>query len=123
MSKKIKNNQFLAAELLASGMKAKEVALHVRVTEETISRWKQKSEFNHIVNDFTQKFLNELLEEQIHLFALSLDCIKHVLNDNKIDPIKRSFVALRYINAVRSLNANNAGLKDKLFQQNYNIKI
>ena len=61
MSKKIKNNQFLAAELLASGMKAKEVALHVRVTEETISRWKQKSEFNHIVNDFTQKFLNELL--------------------------------------------------------------
>ena len=123
MSKKIKNNQFLAAELLASGMKAKEVALHVRVTEETISRWKQKSEFNHIVNDFTQKFLNELLEEQIHLFALSLDCIKHVLNDNKIDPIKRSFVALRYINAVRSLNTNNAGLKDKLFQQNYNITI
>ena len=121
MSKKIKNNQFLAAELLASGMKAKEVALHVRVTEETISRWKQKSEFNHIVNDFTQKFLNELLEEQIHLFALSLDCIKHVLNDNKIDPIKRSFVALRYINAVRNLNANNAGLKDKLFQQKYNI--
>ena len=121
MSKKIKNNQFLAAELLASGMKAKEVALHVRVTEETISRWKQKSEFNHIVNDFTQKFLNELLEEQIHLFALSLDCIKHVLNDNTIDPIKRSFVALRYINAVGSLNANNSGLKDKLFQQNYNI--
>ena len=95
MSSKLKNNQLLAAELLASGMKAKEVALHVRVTEETISRWKQKSEFNHIINDFTQKFLNELLEEQIHLFALSLDCIKHVLNDNKIDPIKIYVVFLK----------------------------
>ena len=40
-SKKLNNKQFLAAQLLAQGERQKDVAKKIKVSQETISIWKQ----------------------------------------------------------------------------------
>lgn len=45
MSTNLKENQLLAAQLLATGKSGKMVAEAVGVTEETISRWRQDKDF------------------------------------------------------------------------------
>ena len=66
MSSKLKNNQLLAAELLASGMKAKHVAQKLNIRCETISRWKSQVEFIGAMNKLV-KFLLHISSRNIIL--------------------------------------------------------
>ena len=79
MSSKLKNNQLLAAELLASGMKAKHVAQKLNIRCETLSRWKSQDEFIGAMNKFNTRILEEIIGEQIYLVKLSQTIIRNAL--------------------------------------------
>ena len=115
MSKNINKNQLLAAELLATGMKSKEVANKLSLSSETISRWKNNAEFNRAVDHFSKHILNELLDEQVYLYNLSFQCVKEFLENSNCDKFNRVNVALKYINSVNNLKYINRKLKDKIY--------
>ena len=115
MSKNINKNQLIAAELLATGMKSKEVANKLSVSPETICRWKNNNDFNKMIDHFSKQILHELLEEQTYIYALSLQAIKEVLEDVNYDKFKKCQIAIKYINSIKHQNMINSTLKDKIF--------
>ena len=62
MSTKLNENQLLAIPLVAQGVSGKEIAKTFKVTEETVSRWKQQPEFKAEVNHL----LKECREDTQH---------------------------------------------------------
>ena len=50
MSTKLNENQLLAIPLVAQGVSGKDIAKTLKITEETVSRWKQQPDFKAEVN-------------------------------------------------------------------------
>ena len=94
MSSKLKNNQLLAAELLASGMKAKNVAEKLNIRCETISRWKSQVEFIDAMNKFNTQILEEIISEQVYLVKASQTIIRNALENDNLDEYKRANIGL-----------------------------
>ena len=104
MSSKLKNNQLLAAELLASGMKAKNVAEKLNIRCETISRWKSKVEFISAMNKFNTQILEEIISEQVYLVKVSQTIIRNALENDNLDECKRANIGLGYIKSLNGMN-------------------
>ena len=47
-SKKLNSKQIIAANLIGQGLRQKEVATHLNIRDETISRWSQQPNFRKI---------------------------------------------------------------------------
>ena len=118
MSSKLKNNQLLAAELLASGMKAKHVAEKLNIRCETLSRWKSQEEFVLVMKNFNSKILEEIINEQIYLVKLSQNTIRNALENKNADDYKRANIGLGYIKSLNGMNT----LHEK-FKLQYNSAI
>ena len=56
MSTKLNENQLLAIPLVAQGVSGKDIAKTLKITEETVSRWKQQPEFKAEVNQLLKEF-------------------------------------------------------------------
>ena len=104
MSSKLKNNQLLAAELLASGMKAKHVAQKLNIRCETISRWKSQVEFIGAMNKFNTQILEEIISEQVYLVKASQTIIRNALENDNLDEYKRANIGLGYIKSLNGMN-------------------
>ena len=119
MSSKLKNNQLLAAELLASGMKAKNVAEKLNIRCETISRWKQCDEFKDFLKKSSRNFLTEIIEEQIYIHNLAQNALRNVLEDKEIDPVKKAMIAIKLINSIKYFHIANSKFDDRAFGLDY----
>lgn len=113
MSTKLNNNQLLAAELLASGMKAKHVAQKLNIRCETLSRWKSKDEFVGAINKFNTRILEEIISEQIYLVKLSQTIIRNALENENLDEYKRANIGLGYIKSLNGMNTLHEKFKIK----------
>ena len=101
MSIKLNENQLIAIHLLASGLKASNIAKQLGVREETLSRWRQEPIFKEALEDKIEIILREIIESQKHLLIMSQTIILKTLESKSIDLVKKSNIALKFISLMK----------------------
>ena len=101
MSTKLNENQLIAVHLLASGYKSCEVAKQLNIRQETLSRWRQVSNFEKAVNDTTEIILSEIIDTHKNILILSQQMILEALKDENLDIMKKANIALRFVSFMR----------------------
>ena len=101
MSTKLNENQLIAIHLLASGLKASNIAKQLGVREETLSRWRQEPIFKEALEDKIEIILSEIIESQKHLLMMSQNIILKTLESKSIDLVKKSNIALKFIGLMK----------------------
>ena len=97
MSRKLKENQLLAARLLSYGLTAKSVAKSINVREETISRWKSEKYFRNIIEKNQYDFLDYIEEKHFQIFIQCLSTIQHALESNNLSIKEKSIICIKYL--------------------------
>jgi len=101
MSIKLKESQLLAAHLLATGIKTSEILNQLNIRPETLSRWRQDKEFVKAIDKAQEEILEGIVDTQKHILILSQNVLIEVLNNNKLDDLKKSMIALRYLSLLK----------------------
>ena len=101
MSTKLNENQLIAVHLLASGVKASIIANQLGMREETLSRWRQISEFKKALDEATEAVLREIDETHKNLLISSQNAINEALNNEDLDLFKKANLALRYLSLIK----------------------
>ena len=101
MSTKLNENQLIAVHLIASGVKASVIANQLGIREETLSRWRQISEFKKALEDATEAVLREIDETHKNLLISSQNVISEALYNDELDILKKANLALRYLSLVK----------------------
>ena len=101
MSIKLNENQLIAIQLLATGVKASIIAKQLGIREETLSRWKQIDEFNEAVEDAIEVILREIVETHKNLLISSQNVIANAFKDENLDLFKKANLALRYLSLIK----------------------
>ena len=65
--------QRMAAELLGSGMRGREVALQVGVHQETITKWKRTAAFREAVQEAAETFIADMRLKALDVFYQHLE--------------------------------------------------
>ena len=97
MSINLKENQFIAAELLSVGIPSAVVSEKLGIRPETLSRWRQNHKFNEQIELKVRKNCSLVEKQFLKLLYLSLNTLKNVLSDNQIKPIAKANIAMKYI--------------------------
>lgn len=84
---KLNENQILATQMVASGMKGKEIATKLKKTEETISRWRQLPEFEAAVNKIKIDVMNSATDRLRELVNKAISMLEEGLDSDDL-PIK-----------------------------------
>ena len=116
MSRKLKENQLLAARLLSYGLTAKSVAKSINVREETISRWKSEKYFRNIIEKNQYDFLDYIEEKHFQIFIQCLSTIQHALESNNLSIKEKSIICIKYLSSFSNPiihNYNRKKLSDK----------
>ena len=71
MSTKLNDNQLIAINSLATGLKASLISKQLGIREETVSRWRQNDKFNEAVKDTTERVLTEIVDMHKNLLITS----------------------------------------------------
>ena len=83
MSKNLKENQLFAIPLVAQGVSGKDIAKTLKITEETVSRWKQQPEFKAEVNQLLKECRDDTQHRLRSIVNKSLEILINELgNDN-----------------------------------------
>ena len=101
MSTKLNENQLIAIHLIASGVKASVIANHLKIREETLSRWRQIDDFKEAVEDAIEDVLREIDETHKNLLISSQNVINEALNNKELDLFKKANLSLRYMSLIR----------------------
>ena len=101
MSTKLNENQLIAIHLLASGLKASNIAKQLGIREETLSRWRQEPIFKEALEEKIEIILSEIIESQKHLLMMSQNVILKTLESKSIDLVKKSNIALKFIGLMK----------------------
>ena len=101
MSTKLNENQLIAIHLIASGVKASVIANHLKIREETLSRWRQIDEFKDALEDAVEDILREIDETHKNLLISSQNVINEALNNKELDLFKKANLALRYMSLIK----------------------
>ena len=101
MSTKLNENQLIAIHLIASGVKASVIANHLKIREETLSRWRQIYDFKEAVEDAIEDVLREIDETHKNLLISSQNVINEALNNKELDLFKKANLALRYMSLIK----------------------
>tara|TARA_A100001035_G_scaffold127736_1_gene100444 strand:- start:374 stop:745 length:372 start_codon:yes stop_codon:yes gene_type:complete len=101
MSTKLNENQLIAIHLIASGVKASVIANHLKIREETLSRWRQIDDFKEAVEDAIEDVLREIDETHKNLLISSQNVINEALNNKELDLFKKANLALRYMSLIK----------------------
>ena len=71
MSIKLNENQKMACNLLATGMKTSDILSQLKIRPETLSRWKHNQEFITCLQKTQEKVLESIIDTQKHILILS----------------------------------------------------
>jgi transcriptional regulator with XRE-family HTH domain len=85
MSKKLKENQIIAAQLMAQGLKASQIAKKIKVRQETISRWKQDYDFIEKVDEFSKEILKGSFQKIQGLSTLAIQTLENIMQNSSND--------------------------------------
>ena len=101
MSTKLNETQLIAVHLLASGVKASLIAKQLEIRAETLSRWRQDSEFIKAIESAQGTILKGIIDSQKSLLILSQDTLIKAFHNDKLDDFKKSMIALRYLSLLK----------------------
>ena len=97
MSTKLNKNQLLAIPMVANGMSGKAVAKELKVTEETISRWKKIPEFQASVNAILKDAMDSARERLRGLISKALDTLEDAINGDEISQKDKANIAFKIL--------------------------
>ena len=97
MSKKLKENQIIAAKLISFGFSSRSVSKWINVREETISRWKTQKSFQEAVQIEQSDILDYIEEKHFQLFMKSLSIIQKALESDDISLKDKAMISTRYL--------------------------
>ena len=97
MSKKLKENQIIAAKLISFGFSSRSVSKWINVREETISRWKAKKVFLEEIQNQQSDILDFIKEKHFQLFMKSLSIIQKALENDDISLKDKAMISTRYL--------------------------
>ena len=97
MSKKLKENQVIAAKLISFGFSSRSVSKWINVREETISRWKAQKIFLEEIQNQQSDILDFIKEKHFQLFMKSLSIIQKALESDDISLKDKAIISTRYL--------------------------
>ena len=107
MSKKLKENQIIAAKLISFGFSSRSVSKWVNVREETISRWKAQKVFVEEIQNQQSDILDFIKEKHFQLFMKSLSIIQNSLESDDISLKDKAMISTRYLSLSSGYIMNN----------------
>ena len=107
MSKKLKENQIIAAKLISFGFSSRSVSKWINVREETISRWKAKKVFVEEIQNQQSDILDFIKEKHFQLFMKSLSIIQKALENDDISLKDKAMISTRYLSLYSGYLINN----------------
>ena len=107
MSKKLKENQIIAAKLISFGFSSRSVSKWINVREETISRWKAQKAFLEEIQNQQSDILDFIKEKHFQLFMKSLSIIQKALEDDDISLKDKAMISTRYLSLSSGYLINN----------------
>ena len=102
MSKNLKENQVIAANLIASGLSVRTIAKEVNVREETICRWKKNNEFNKYITKYQKEFLSNIEKAHFSLIQKAMFNINKVLDDENTTIKDKAELSIKYLRTTTS---------------------
>ena len=97
MSKKLKENQIIAAKLISFGFSSRSISKWINVREETISRWKAQKVFLEEIQNQQSDILDFIKEKHFQLFMKSLSIIQKALESDDISLKDKAMISTRYL--------------------------
>ena len=97
MSKKLKENQIIAAKLISFGFSSRSVSKWINVREETISRWKAQKVFVEEIQNQQSDILDFIKEKHFQLFMKSLSIIQKALENDDISLKDKAMISTKYL--------------------------
>ena len=85
MSTKLNENQLLAIPLVAQGVSGKDIAKTLKITEETVSRWKQQPDFKAEVNQLLKECRDDTQHRLRSIVNKSLEILIDELRNDSSD--------------------------------------
>ena len=116
MSKKLKENQLIAAKLISFGFSSRSVSKWINVREETISRWKAQKVFLEEIQNQQSDILDFIKEKHFQLFMKSLSIIQKALESDDISLKDKAMISTRYLSLSSSYlmqNINKSSYHEK----------
>ena len=111
MSKKLKENQIIAAKLISFGFSSRSVSKWINVREETISRWKAQKVFLEEIQNQQSDILDFIKEKHFQLFIKSLSIIQKALESDDISLKDKAMISTKYLSLssgylIKNINKN-----------------
>ena len=97
MSKKLKENQVIAAKLISFGFFSRSISKWINVREETICRWKAQKAFLEEIQNQQSDILDFIKEKHFQLFMKSLSIIQNSLESDDISLKDKAMISTRYL--------------------------
>ncbi len=107
MSKKLKENQIIAAKLISFRFSSRSVSKWINVREETISRWKAKKVFVEEIQNQQSDILDFIKDKHFQLFMKSLSIIQKALENDDISLKDKAVISTRYLSLSSGYIMNN----------------
>ena len=91
--------------MLAVGYRPIDVADHLDVSKETVSRWSANASFDEELERLNIEFLEGLMTERYRLFEMCHEAIKGLLSSDETSQTIKANVALKYL-SISNRNKN-----------------
>ena len=116
MSKNLKENQVLAANLIAGGLSVRTIAKEINVREETICRWKKNNTFKQSIIKYQKEFLSNIEKAHFSLIQKAMFNIDKALEDEDITIKEKAEISIRYLKTTTTYLSKN--INEYTFQYN-----
>ena len=99
--------------MLAVGYRPIDVADHLDVSKETVSRWSANASFDEELERLNIEFLEGLMTERYRLFEMCHEAIKGLLSSDETSQTIKANVALKYL----SISNSNKNIYDLIISR------
>ena len=99
--------------MLAVGYRSVDVADHLDVSKETVSRWSANVSFDEELERLNIEFLEGLMTERYRLFEMCHEAIKGLLSSDETSQAVKANVALKYL----SISNSNKNIYDLIISR------
>lgn len=113
MSTKLNTRQQIAVQMLAVGFRPIDVADHLDVSKETVSRWSANDSFDEELQRLNIEFLEGLMTERYRLFEMCHEAIKGLLSSDETSQVIKAIVAVKYL----SISNSNKNIYDLIISR------
>ena len=102
MSNNLKENQVLAAKLIASGLSVRTISKELNIREETICRWNKNNEFMDHIKKYQEKFISNIEREHFSIIQKAMFNINKALDDENSSIKDKAELSIKYLRTTTS---------------------